>query len=416
MKKNSNLFPFQNLTLHQWWRLGVVSILLTYLLIFALNIKMSGLFNYVGLDYRTFYTSAQIAFEKGFSKIYDIKIQEGYQRPLYETYRANETAPAFETVPTPYLPIFILPFFLFLPFSPITGFILFTITTIIIFVIYTRHLISELKITEASNWIMLGSLASMALFFTLFFGQINVLLYISLGEFLLFVQKKHDFRAGLFLAIWLIKPQTLIFILPWLLVTRRVRILTGFGVGSLIILISSTLLAGVNWLMAWINLLLLYPKGLATTNPLAMMNWRNLALSLESAIPPFFAWTIAVAGMILTMFWMIKTWKSRGNESQFALTLLCTYAATCAVTWHAHIHMALPLLAPILVLLANKKNNYKMWYAFIGFPFLGLVISIAAKIWFPENNILPMTILATNVYLTQWGAKEIGSYKSMSSE
>ena len=277
-------------------------------------------------------------------------------------------------------------------------------------------MVSELQITEEPNWIILGSLSSMALFFTFFFGQINVLLYISLGEFLLFVQKRRDFRAGLFLAIWLIKPQTLIFILPWLLVTRRFRILTGFGVGSLIILISSTLIAGGNWFMIWINLLLLYPKGLATTNPLAMMNWRSLALNLEPVIPPFFAWGIAIAGMMLTTFWMIKTWKNRSNESQFALALLCTYAATCAVTWHAHIHMALPLLAPILVLLANKNFTYKMWYAFVGFPFLGLIISIATKIWFPVNSILPMTILVINVYLTQWGAKEMEAHINMSFE
>ena len=111
---------------------------------------------------------------------------------------------------------------------------------------------------------------------------------------------------------------------------------------------------------------------------------------------------------------MIKTWKNQGNESQFVLALLSTYAATCAVTWHAHIHMALPLLAPIMVLLANKKFTYKMWVAFIGFQFLGLAISIAARIWFPVNNLLPMTILAINVYLTQWSSKEIKAYENIS--
>jgi hypothetical protein len=414
MKNNRKPFPFQSLTLRQWWRLGVVSILLTYLLIFTLNIKMTGLFNYVGLDYRTFYTSAQIAFENGFTKIYDIKMQESYQRPLYEIYRTDETAPLFETVPTPYLPIFVLPFFLFLPFSPLTGFILFTAISIIIFALYTRHLISEFKITEEPNWIIIGSLAFIAFFFNLFFGQINVFLYIFLGEFILSVQKGRDFSAGLFLASWLIKPQTLIFILPWLLVIRRFRILAGFGAGSLIILISSTLIAKGNWLMTWINLLLLYPRGLATTNPLAMMNWRSLALNLELVIPPLFAWAIAITGMILTVVWMIKTWKNQGNESQFAVALLGSYAATCAVTWHAHIHMALPLLAPIMVLLANNKFTYKMWVAFIGFQFLGLAISIAARIWFPVNNLLPMTILAINVYLTQWSSKEIKAYENIS--
>ena len=411
MKKNRRQFPFQNLTLRQWWRLGVASMLLTYARIFSLNIKTSGLFNYVGLDDRTFYTSAQIAFEKGFSKIYDIKLQENYQRPIYETYRANKAVPAFEPVPTPYLPVFVLPFFLFLSFSPSTGFFLFTAISIVIFVLYTQRLVSALKITEDSNLIILGSLASIALFFNLFYGQINIFLYILLGEFILSAQKEQDFYGGLFLAGWLIKPQALIFILPWLLFTRRFRILAGFGTGAFLIIIVSSLLAKGNWFITWINLLLLYPRGLATTNPLAMMNWRSLALNLKLVMPSFLAWIIAITGMILTIIWMLKTWKKQDTQNQFALALLCSYTATCAVTWHSHIHMSLPVLAPMIVLLANNIITHKKWISFIGFPFMGLVISMAVRIWFPENNLLSIVLLAINVYLTLWGAMEMSKGK-----
>src|SRR5690348_15032187 len=109
---------FQNMTFEQWWHLGLASMLTTYLLIMLFTIRLMGVFNYLGVDYRTFLASAQIAVHEGFSEVYDLETQERYQRPLYDAQRGMyEGTPAYETVPTPYFPIFIVPFLLFLPFS-----------------------------------------------------------------------------------------------------------------------------------------------------------------------------------------------------------------------------------------------------------------------------------------------------------
>jgi hypothetical protein len=404
--KTKRLVPFQGLTLSQWWHLGLAAILLTYLLIFIINIQVSGFFNYAGLDFRTYYSSAQIALDEGFAQIYDLELQEKYQQPLYDTYRGQQAANDFETVPTPYFPVFVLPFLVFLAFPPHIGFILFTILSGGIFIHYTNHFTKKLGITEERSWIVAGAIGSLALFFNLFYGQINIFLYIALAEFLLALKNKEDFKSGLFLSIWLIKPQMLIFILPWLVATRKFRALAGLGTGSIILVLISTFLAKGDWFTPWIKLLLLYPTGLATTNPLAMMNWRGLALNLEMTVSPIIAWGVAYTGMATTLVFMLRTWKKQ-TDSNFALPILSAYAATCAITWHAHLHMALPLLAPIMVLLANKKISYKTWIAFIGIQFLALVISFIVQIWYPANSITNMAMLAINVYVTWWSAKKI---------
>src|SRR3990172_6366049 len=110
--------PFENFTRREWERLGLVALLFTYLLIFAANLKVLGIFNYVGIDFRTFYSSAQIATVEGFAKVYDLHIQEKYQLQIFKDYAKDYTAIPYETVPTPYFPIFIVPFVPFPLFKP----------------------------------------------------------------------------------------------------------------------------------------------------------------------------------------------------------------------------------------------------------------------------------------------------------
>lgn len=399
--------PFQDLTFQQWWRLGLVSILLTYILIFTANNYTSGLFNYIGLDFRTYYSSAQIAKNEGFSKIYNLELQKKYQQPLYEDYIGSLPANNFETVPTPYFPIFILPFLIFIFFPPNIGFVLFTIISSGAFIVSAIYLLRQFKLTEELNWTIIGAFGSVSLFFNLFFGQINVFLFIALAGFLLQIRDKHYLRSGLILSIWLVKPQMLIFILPWLLFAGKFRTLAGFIIGSIAIVLASTILSLENWITPWFNLIFLYPTGLATTNPLAMMNWRGFALNLETVVSPKIAWGITYTGMLITLFYMLKTWlvfRKARTDTHYAFAILSTYAATCAITWHSHIHMALPLLVPILILLANKEISYRVWSAFIGLQFLGFLISFIAQIWFPANNIMATTILAINVYINWWTA------------
>jgi len=169
------------------------------------------------------------------------------------------------------------------------------------------------------------------------------------------------------------------------------------------------MLAGWAWPITWFKLLVLYPQNLATTNPLAMMNWRSLALNLEQISPSWLAWAVAITGMLITTFWALRTWSKNKTDQQFNLALLVNLAATLAVTWHSHLHMATSLLAPLIALLGSKLLSYKQWMSILGIQFLGLIGSIVARVWFPENNLLGMTLLSINLYLAYWGYKRFKS-------
>jgi len=411
--QNSNTkqrLPFQGLGFEQWWHLALVSMLATNLLIFAFAIKLTGLFNYVGLDYRTFLTSAQIARQEGFSRIYNLETQREYQFIIYESYRTTQgdTIP-FDTVPTPYLPIFIVPFMLFLPFSPHIGFILYTLISAGAYVAFTYWLLRNFRFKRERKWVILGAFVSSAMFYNLFFGQVNTFLYATMGLFLISQLRGKDILSGLWLACWLIKPQILILIIPWLLINRKFKTLAGFAIGSTLVVSVSTILAGTGWFHSWFELLVRYPGGLATTNPQAMINWRSLALNLKAILPGSLAWTIAILGMAGTAFLAISTWKKYYTNEQLALSLVCNYAATCLITWHAHVHITLPVLVPLIFLLCCEKNfSYKMWSIVIGIPFLGSIAALLLQKWLAANNfdLVSLSVFCIIMYLVVWSRRE----------
>jgi hypothetical protein len=398
--------PFQNLTSGQWWRLALAAMLTTYILIFLFTMQLMGMFNYLGLDFRTFLASAQIAAEEGFSKVYDLEVQQKYQLPIYDAYRGTyENTPPYETVPTPYIPVFIVPFLIFLPFSPDTGFLLYTFVSLAAFLVSTRRLTREFGLGNEANWAVPGILASSALFYNFFYGQVGILLFVALAEFLIARKKQRQVMAGMWLALWLIKPQLLILILPWLLVKKDYQVLYGFISATVLVALASALLAGKDWLYSWLELLLLYPGGLATTNPQAMINWRSIALNLEPYLGSSTSWTLAGLGMAATLLMAMRTWKRNQTDDQLWLSLTCTYAATCLITWHAHIHIAAPLFVPLLLLHAGTKRlSLKTWGALVAVPFSGVIASILSQIWLTYNNLPSLFLFGTLLYLVCWSS------------
>jgi hypothetical protein len=399
--------PFQNMTIDQWWHLAVASMLVIYLLIFLFILQLMGPFNYLGLDYRTFLASAQIATIDGFSEIYDLETQREYQLPIYEAHRgAYPGILAYETVPTPYIPIFIVPFMFFLPFPPDTGFLLYSFISLAVFWVSIKRLAREFGFGNEASWVALGILASSPSFYNFFYGQMGIFLFVALAEFLIAHKRDKQIVAGLWLALWLIKPQILILILPWLLLSRNYRVLSGFVSGAALLTLASTFLAGRDWVYAWLELLLLYPGGLATTNPQAMINWRSIALDFLPHLGSIASWILAGLGMAVTLLLAMLTWKKSQTDEQLWLGLACTYAATCLVTWHSHIHIAAPLFAPLVLLhVCTRTINHKTWAAIIVVSFSGVIASILSQIWLTNNNLPSLFVFATLLYVTCWSAR-----------
>jgi hypothetical protein len=111
-------------------------------------------------------------------------------------------------------------------------------------------------------------------------------------------------------------------------------------------------LAGSQGMVSLLHLIRLYPGPLPTTFPESMMNWRAVTINQALVLSAPVAWRLAMSGLAMTLVLGLALWAVRvqlGSPRFFAVTL-GTWAATAGVAWHSHVHMALPMVAPLLCL------------------------------------------------------------------
>lgn len=349
----ASLNHFQAFVRHRWLDVAWLLVMLVGLAGYLLNNRGGVLCAQMGTDFRGYYSSALIARQQDFAQVYDAVLQDEYQRLLL--YRCpGDRMEAGLRVSMPYLPVFVL---LFLPLTGLDftqSYLIFTLINVAGLALYlarfTRAMQVPLGGLRLLQWVIcLPALAN------LYLGQMNLLLVIAVGEFTLALVGGREKRSGIWLGVMLIKPHTLILLLPGLLVSRRWRILLGFVASAAAILTASLLLAGVHGLLESSQLAARFAGPLIQTAP-TMMNWRGLALNLASFLPSGLAWGTAVVGMLLTLGVVLFLWLSRsgGSPARWVLLILATYAGTCAVTWHAHFYLLMPLI-PLLAYLDGQR-------------------------------------------------------------
>lgn len=377
---------------------------LLYLLFLKESIATRGLFEYVGNDYRAFRASAEVVKNYGYSELYDLGRQEEFQRPLFDAYtKQSSQRMDYATIPTPYLPIFVAPFQALLSFDPIAGFLLYSTINLLLLIAYLYRFSNEV-----APKVKLSSLAlillSAPVVLTIQFGQVNLWLLIFLGETIIALNNKNELTAGLWLSAFLLKPQMLVLIIPGLLIGKKIRILLGLGIGSLVVLGFSLYLAGFDGMTDLGELILLYPGNLPTTFPQSMMNWRALAVNLAQTFPPQISWSVAVLGMLVTVGVVLQMWRAQisTSSSRFQLILLATFAATFSVTWHAHVHMSLSLIV-LLIFLRGKKilNASFMEYWILAPTTIFLLLAVFNKLE-DAHALLGLSMLVLNSYLVFW--------------
>ena len=143
---------------------------------------------------------------------------------------------------------------------------------------------------------------------------------------------------------------------------RRVMktiIIIGFILTSAAVLTVSYFLSGFEGIKSMAGLWIKFVPGIATNNPQAMMNWRMLALQINHYFSSsLIGWTIAGVGIFLTLFLIMRILQNRPlfGSDDWLMVMLGIFAATCAITWHSHVTMALVLI-PILIYAAKKNNS-----------------------------------------------------------
>jgi len=354
MKKQYKL-PFQNLTPQAWLNLLLAATVALYLLqIITIPINES-MCEYIGYDYCAYWSAGKIMNAHSIADVYNLERLAQYQKPLYPSI-VGFSEP-YIPVELPYLPVFILPFQLLSLINLPVSFLVWTIINLLGFILYIRFFIKHWDKTSGTPQLIIMALFALPIYKNVHYGQLNIWLGICAGEFFRMFLSGKTFKAGIWLGGGLLKPQLLILILPFLLIKKSIKALGGFAVSTSVVIAISFGLVGTEGFIALKNILLSSAEGAATSNPQFMMNWRMLGWHIGSFTSSNIGWTVAITGSIITALTALIIFsKNQPKNQEFdALAIFGVFSATCLATWHAHSHMALILVPPILGRPLSKK-------------------------------------------------------------
>ena len=367
--------PLQNMTSREWLNLALAGLMLFYVIYMIWQTGLRMMCGQIGVDYCEYVSAGRVANTYGYAGMYDLQLLEQVQRSFLSA--AGNSSP-IPVLPFLYLPVFVLPFQLLSHLRPESGFWIFTAVNITVLFVYLHFFIQSLQLPPGPIRLMLMIFACLPVYMNIFDGQMDIWLAICVGEFMRAFLGKRPFRAGLWLGGLLLKPQVLILIGAILLLQRSWRILTGLASSSSAFAIVSYLLVGRAGLVQMLKVWLTTTNGQATIWVEGMMNWRMLGVHLSNVTNPWIGWGFAGAGLLATVAVTLYIWRPSFNQglSSFPIALLGILAATALVAWHAHIHMAVMLIPPIIYLYQKKILPQKVldyWVFLPAFLFLIMV-------------------------------------------
>lgn len=403
----------------KWQNLGLMALVIFYIIQFGMDIAWKNMCGHLAIDYCAFWSTGVIANNNYFSEVYNMELLGELQRSIFPQKVDAIGVPG--TIPTPYLPIFLLPFKFLSFLGPYVGFWVWNLINGVIFYYYVRFFAVKMTGEKVQKRILLLVLLSWPVFLNFFYGQVNLWLTIFIGEYMRAVHSKKPFHAGLWLGGLLIKPQFLVLIVIALLIQRSVKILLGFAVSSIAILGISFILIGYEGFLSLLQLLIGFGKGIAATGPNVMMNWRMVGIFLSTVMNSNFVWTLVFIGIIATAILGLYSWRKpiAPNSPTFAISILCILAATNAAIWHSHISSATILICPLILLSQPQnrlpKNTLELW-VLVPPTFHFLAILLAS---FVQANALPTNLtdflnflsaiapFSFNLYFTIWAIREM---------
>jgi len=339
--------PFQNLGKAEIQNLGLAAVFALYLAFFGWILAERGL----GGDYLAYWSGGYIANTQGYAAIYDIENMENLQRVMVGM---QDPSLDFSPLPLAILPVFMLPMQVLAWLPPMSGFWLWRLANLALFLIYMRFFISKINPPLPKRNLVILML-SFPVFLDFREGQISTWLVVFSGEFLRTYLARRYFLSGMWLGGLLLKPQTLILILPALLLRRLWKTLGGFSLSAALLAFISLTLSGWGGILGVFRIWTTFAEGIPTNSPERMVNWRMLGILTEKWLSPTWGEIITYTGMLLTALWVLLLWYRWHQLQSKNMLLLCTFAATLMVTWHSHIHMGMLLIPAIALGIASGE-------------------------------------------------------------
>jgi hypothetical protein len=305
------------------------------------------LFHRLGFDWSLFYAQAMAVRAGAGVNMYDPGEIDLYLQPLLRYYGGPATALTGWPQPyPPWLAAALVPFTL--PPAPV-GFALWLGVSVLaaLFLAYrVWQFLPDLGPIGAA----LAVLATVPVAWGLFLGQPTVLLAIPVSEMLVSFKARKDLRAGLWLAVLLLKPQYALLFGVWILWKRRWSALAGAIVGGLAFIAIGVLAAGLPSVVRFpVALGELSDLKNAIAGPNLMMNWRALVLAARPGIDEQFGLALVWGLSLVTMLAGLLVWRGKWDPDapSFGPKFCVLTLGALLGSYHNHYHGAALLIVPI---------------------------------------------------------------------
>ncbi len=329
-------------------------------------------------DYLAFWSAGKVANEAGYSSIYDSNLLESAQLDVLYSLGFQEIN--FDYFPFPNLSIFVIPFQLLSMISFLPSYWIWTIINWIFLIGYFFYFIRQItpksRKQKFSSSILFALLFSFPTFNNYSWGQIDALLFICAGEIIRNSIQRRQFTTGIWIGLLVLKPQLIVLIIPSLLIQRSFPILKGAIVSGSLLTLSSLFISGTKGFVGMIKLWLGFLPGMASNFPEGMMNWRMVGLRFNEIFQNNLGWIIIVIGVLVTLFYyllMIKKNPEIGS-SEWVIVYMGVLTATCSMTWHSHVHMAMIIIPFLIFGFLNEKIPTYLIHIWVSIPLMMLLI------------------------------------------
>jgi hypothetical protein len=338
------------------WVLLVLSAVLLVLWVVALQQIYAGwgLFRFLGNDFGIYLAQAEVLRSGDPGGIYSIEALQPRYQQLYDSYfsAVSDTAKATQV---PYPPLFARVFTVFTVMEPHVGFVLWTVLNVMA-ALYLAWSAARVFSMPERGFVALLFLASYPVLCSLITGQPTLFLACAMGLFYLALRAGKDFQAGLYLSLLLFKPQYGVLLGPLLIWKQRWGAMAGVGLGAIIIIGGSLLVAGWPTLLAYPGAFTEMAKFRGDV-PTLGINWRSLILWVSPQISDQSGMLLELLLSGLTVLIAAFAWRGpwAPREQRFSILMTLTVAATLLANHHSLPYGAVLLAVPFASALAEAE-------------------------------------------------------------
>ncbi len=342
--------------------LGLMLSLGFFCLFVLAAVSQTGLFQFAGLDFGMFWAATRAFIHAGPLGPYEPHILAHYSQPLAAYVRP--TPDVLKIGQVPYPPVFFLAFMPLGLVSAPVGFAIWLALSLAMAVSIVRRLAR--RFANGPAWLVPVLLFFFPFAFSLFLGQITILLLWGLFEAYLALEEGNDLKAGLWCGVLFLKPQYLPVLALVMVLKARWRFVAGLSAIGVVVGIGSFLILGVQGVQDFYHLIVNNYIGFqnvqATVYPAQMISWRGVLLNVFPGISDGAGQLMTIAMTAITMAAVVWIWKGPWNPigKRFHLAMLATVAAMLLCGYHSHLQDAALLLVPAISVAASWRASRRV--------------------------------------------------------